>query len=46
MQIMQKYQYEPQVCPDYSGKPLGIGQCFTAFVALGFGVTLGAILFT
>ena len=30
-QIKVKYTSQPQVCPDYSGKSLGIGSVFTAF---------------
>ena len=33
-----------QVCPDYSGKPLGFDNCFTAFVVLIAGLVLGSIL--
>ena len=40
-QILDKYEAEKQVCPDYSGKPLGFGQCFTAFIMLIGGVFLG-----
>ena len=30
-QIMKKYESGPQVCEDYSGKPLGMGSVFAAF---------------
>ncbi|XP_059081679.1 glutamate receptor ionotropic, kainate glr-3-like isoform X2 [Tigriopus californicus] len=40
-QILEKYEAGKQVCPDYSGKPLGFGQCFTAFIALMGGMLLG-----
>ncbi len=37
--ILNKYEAQPQVCPDYSGQPLGMDNCFTAFVMLlGAGV--------
>ena len=35
----------PQVCPDFSGKPLGVGAVFTAFGLIFFGVAAAAILF-
>ena len=34
----KKYEMEDQVCPDYSGKPLALKQCFTAFVILITGI--------
>lgn len=43
-QISDRYAPEPQVCPDLSGKSLGFGQCFTAFVALLGGLTLGSLV--
>lgn len=33
-----------QVCPDYSGKPLGMNTCFTAFIAILVGLIAGPIL--
>ena len=33
-EILKKYETPPQVCPDLSGKPLGINSTFTAFVLL------------
>ena len=33
-EILKKYKTPPQVCPDLSGKPLGINSTFTAFVLL------------
>lgn len=27
--ILEKYESRPQVCPDYSGRPLGFDNCFT-----------------
>ena len=44
-QILDKYEPQPQVCPDYSGQPLGFGACFTAFLVLVFGAGLALILF-
>ena len=44
-QILTKYDAQPQVCPDYSGKPLGFGACFTAFLVLIFGAGVALILF-
>jgi hypothetical protein len=40
-QIMDSYETQPQVCPDYSGQPLAFGQCFTAFIFLICGIVLG-----
>ena len=42
-QILAKYESAPQVCPDDSGKPLGLESCFTAFLAL-FGGKLAVII--
>ena len=44
-QILEKYQPKPQICPDDSGKPLGFESCFTAFIALCFGIGCAMILF-
>ena len=44
-QIFQKYESQPQVCPDFSGKPLGFGSCFTAFGFLIIGAFLSCLLF-
>ncbi len=44
-QILEKYESPPQICPDYSGKPLNFGAVFTAFSILIAGGTLAAILF-
>ena len=44
-QIKVKYTSQPQVCPDYSGKSLGIGSVFTAFAIFFFGVAFAIILF-
>ena len=40
-QIKEKYGSRSQVCPDYSGKPLGFDSCFTAFCALMTGMVIG-----
>ena len=40
-QIIANYDVKSQVCPEYSGQPLGFGQCFTAFIALIIGNFLG-----
>ena len=45
-QILEKYQPPEQVCPDYSGKPLGFGAVFTAFVILCLGAGIALILFS
>ena len=37
-QIMTKYEIKPQICPDYSGQPLGISTCVSAFIMLAFGM--------
>ncbi|XP_059085217.1 uncharacterized protein LOC131882167 [Tigriopus californicus] len=42
--ILEKYDSQPQVCPDYSGKPLGLNNCFTAFVCLILGLLVGLAL--
>ena len=44
-QIQVKYEPPPQVCPDYSGKSLGIGSVFAAFGVLFFGIGIAVILF-
>ena len=44
-QIKIKYQSPPQVCPDYSGKSLGVGSVFAAFGVLFFGIGIAVILF-
>ena len=43
--ILEKYEPPPQVCPDYSGKPLGFGSVFTAFGVWCFGFGLGILIF-
>lgn len=32
--ILDEHEPQPQVCPDFSGKPLGLESCFTAFLIL------------
>ena len=44
-QIKVKYTSQPQVCPDYSGKSLGIGSVFSAFAIFFFGLSFAIILF-
>lgn len=44
-QILEKYEPQPQVCPDYSGKPLNFGAVFTAFGLLCLGAILAILLF-
>ena len=44
-QIQVKYEPPPQVCPDYSGKSLGVGSVFAAFGVLSSGVGIALILF-
>ena len=40
------YKQSHKICPDYSGKPLPVGQCFTAFIVLVFGICSGIIWLT
>ena len=44
--IINKYQAQPQVCPDLSGMPIEFANCFTAFLCLIGGAFLGIILFS
>ena len=44
-QIQVKYEPASQTCPDYSGKPLGLGAVFSLFVVFIFGVGIALILF-
>ena len=44
-QIFEKYESLPQVCPDSSGKPLGMNACFTAFGVLLVGAGISVLLF-
>jgi len=43
--IVDSYDIEEQVCPDYSGQALGFASCFTAFLVFLFGLLCAAILF-
>ena len=43
--IINKYQAQPQVCPDLSGMPIEFANCFTAFLCLVGGFALGLLLF-
>ena len=43
--IQVKYEPSPQMCPDYSGKSLGVSSVFTVFIVLIFGFGLSMILF-
>ena len=42
-QIVNSYSGEGQNCPDTSGLPLNMNQCFTAFVILLIGGGLGLL---
>ncbi len=42
--ILNKYDSGPQICPDSSGQPLGMDNCFTAFMVLVFGLGLALLL--
>ena len=44
-QILGKYEPPPQICPDYSGKSLGVNSVFSAFGVLFSGVGIALILF-
>ena len=44
-QIQVKYEPASQVCPDYSGRPLGIGAVFSLFVVFFVGIGIAFILF-
>ena len=43
-QIFEKYESLPQVCPDSSGKAVGMDACFTAFGVLLFGAGISVLL--
>jgi len=45
--IAKNFEPEPQNCPDYSGKPLGFSNCFTAFgiFLAGFAFSLSFLFF-
>ena len=42
--IQHKYDVNPQVCPNLSGKPIGFTTCFTAFLFLIGGVSLALMI--
>jgi hypothetical protein len=42
--ILNKYESQPQICPDSSGLPLGFDNCFTAFMAWIVRVVIGLVL--
>ena len=42
--IWKQYVDDRQICTDYSGKPIGISTCFTAFIVLICGSTVSIIL--
>ena len=44
-QILSTYESRDQICPNYSGLPLGFDSCLTAFLALIGGLVVGLILF-
>ena len=44
-QIKEKYESLPQVCPNSSGKPVGMDACFTAFGVLLVGGGISVLLF-
>ena len=44
-QILSKYEPAAQICPDSSGLPLGFDSCFTAFLALLVGASVGWAIF-
>ena len=43
--LYEKYEKQPQTCPDLTGQPLGFTSCITAFLVLIFGIVTGLILF-
>ena len=42
--IQVKYEPSPQMCPDYSGKSLGVSSVFTVFVVASAALVLGHLL--
>ena len=44
-QIMKKYESGPQVCEDYSGKPLGVGSVSAAFAIIILAMLLVLVIF-
>ena len=45
LKILENYVSQPQVCPDYTGKPLGFDSCGAAFLVFLSGPIIGLILF-
>ena len=43
-QIQVKYEPPPQICPDFSGKSLGVNSVFSVFYVLFSGVGIALIL--
>lgn len=43
-QIVMKYKPRPQVCPDFSGQPLGFGSCISLFLIILAGHVFGLSL--
>ena len=44
-QIIKKYESSPQVCQDYSGKPLGVGSVSAAFAMFIAALLVASIIF-
>ena len=44
-QYHDEYEDEPQLCEEYSGKPITGGQCFTAFTILVVGAGISILWF-
>ena len=44
-QILRKYEPPPQICPDYSGKALGVSSVFSGFGVLFSSIGIALILF-
>ena len=42
-EIQNKYSNKGQICPDKSGEPLDMNQCFCAFIVIAVGGALGMI---
>ena len=40
---LEKYEHPPQVCPDYSGNPISLKQCFTTFFVIITGVIVSSV---
>ena len=43
-EILNNDKPKPQMCPDYSGMPLALGQCFTAMMCLAIGGGMGLLI--